>query len=74
MNFQKIDLKSSEVYKLIMSSDKMIVTGSDLSVSQISYTKPKINKSGGKSVGILNNESKKTLHLSPNTNYPYRNV
>lgn len=47
-----------------MSSDKMIVTGSDLSVSQISYTKPKINKSGGKSVGILNNESKKTLHLS----------
>jgi hypothetical protein len=64
MNFQKIDLKRSEVYKLIMSSDKMIVTGSDFNASQISYTKPKINKSGGKSVGILNNESKKTLHLS----------
>ena len=47
-----------------MSSDKMIVTGSDFNASQISYTKPKINKSGGKSVGILNNESKKTLHLS----------
>ena len=47
-----------------MSSDKMIVTGSELNVSQVSYTKPKINKSGGKSVGILNNESKKTLHLS----------
>ena len=47
-----------------MSSDKMIVTGSDLNVSNISYTKPKINKSGGKSVGILNTESKKTLHVS----------
>lgn len=47
-----------------MSSDKMIVTGSELNVSQVSYTKPKINKSGGKSVGIINNESKKTLHLS----------
>jgi hypothetical protein len=38
MNFQKIDLKRSEVYKLIMSSDKMIVTGSDFNASQISYT------------------------------------
>ena len=47
-----------------MSSDKMIVTGADLSVSTIAYTKPKINKSGGKSVGILNTESKKTLHVS----------
>lgn len=47
-----------------MSSDKMIVTGSDLNTSQISYTKPKINKSGGKSVGILNNANKKTLHIS----------
>ena len=47
-----------------MFSDKMIVTGSELSVSQITYTKPKVNKSGGKSVGILNSQSKKTLHLS----------
>ena len=47
-----------------MSSDMMIVTGSNLDTSTISYTKPKINKSGGKSVGILNNKTKKTLHLS----------
>lgn len=39
-----------------------IVIPSDFSVSEnIIYTKPKVNNSGGKSIGIINSQSKKSL-------------
>lgn len=46
-------------------AEKMIVeaTGFDANTDFI-YTKPKPNSSGGKSIGILNSESKKGLYLS----------
>jgi len=43
----------------------MIVEGSAFNAStDITYTKPKINASGGKNVGILNTTSKKSTYLS----------
>jgi len=47
------------------STQTMIVEGSAFNAnSDITYTKPKINASGGKNVGILNTTSKKSTYLS----------
>ena len=52
------------MYKCKMS-DKMIVEGSKFnSASDVLFTKPKVNNSGGKNVGILNAKTKKSLYLS----------
>lgn len=63
---QKIDLESSLCYKLtIMSSTDMIINATTFNAEEnTKYAKPKINKSGGKSVGILNSDSNKSLYLS----------
>lgn len=46
-------------------SDKMIVEGSKFnSASDVLFTKPKVNSSGGKNVGIHNAKTKKSLYLS----------
>lgn len=48
-----------------MSSTQMIVEGSAFKAeTDTLYTKPKVNPSGGKNVGILFEESKKSLYLS----------
>ena len=42
-----------------------ILSGVDLNVaSDYIYTKAKVNSNGRKSIGILNNESKKSLYIS----------
>ncbi len=47
------------------STQTMIVEGSAFNASSdITYTKPKVNASGGKNVGILNTTSKKSTYLS----------
>ena len=47
------------------STQTMIVEGSAFNAkTDITYTKPKINASGGKNVGILNTTSKKSTYLS----------
>ena len=43
---------------------EMLINGTELSTDDVYYTKPKINQSGGKNVGILNNKHKKTLCIS----------
>tara|TARA_B100001094_G_scaffold301157_1_gene327212 strand:- start:93 stop:986 length:894 start_codon:yes stop_codon:yes gene_type:complete len=43
---------------------EMLINGTELSTKDVYYTKPKINQSGGKNVGILNNAHKKTLCIS----------
>ena len=43
---------------------EMLINGTELSTDDVYYTKPKINQSGGKNVGILNNAHKKTLCIS----------
>ena len=43
---------------------EMLINGIDLSTDDVYYTKPKVNNSGGKNVGILNNKHKKTLCIS----------
>jgi len=46
-------------------SDKMIISGSEFnSDKDVFYSKPKVNSSGGKNVGIQNASSKKVLFLS----------
>lgn len=46
-------------------SEKMIISGSEFDASKdIIFTKPKVNNSGGKNVGILNSSSKKSLFIS----------
>jgi hypothetical protein len=46
-------------------ANKMIIAGVDFNAStDYNYTKPKINSSGGKSIGIINKESMKGLYLS----------
>ena len=46
-------------------TDSMIVDGTDFSVnSSVKYTKPKVNPSGGKSIGILNSQMNKGLYIS----------
>ncbi len=46
-------------------SDKMIVDGSKFnSATDVLFTKPKVNSSGSKNVGILNAKTKKSLYLS----------
>jgi hypothetical protein len=48
-----------------INAQGMIVDGSKFIVDEtITYTKPKVNASGGKSVGILNSDTKKGLYLS----------
>ena len=48
-----------------MSSEKMILSGVSFDVeSDIKYSKPKVNTSGGKSVGILNAESNTATYIS----------
>jgi len=47
------------------STQKMIVNGSEFNVANdYAYTKPRINASGGKSIGIVNKETMKGLYLS----------
>ena len=43
---------------------EMLINGTELSTDDIYYTKPKINQSGGKNVGILNSKYKKTMCIS----------
>ena len=46
-------------------TQKLIVNGSTFdAATDYMYTKPKVNAAGGKSIGILNSESKKGLYLS----------
>ena len=46
-------------------SDKMIVEGSKFDAkADVVFTKPKVNSSGSKNVGILNSKTKKSLYLS----------
>jgi len=47
-----------------MTAQQMILDTTDFNVDKdFMYTKPKINPSGGKSIGILNSKSKKSLML-----------
>jgi hypothetical protein len=47
------------------STEKMITEGTSFNANtDYLYTKPKANASGGKSIGILNTESKKGLYIS----------
>lgn len=46
-------------------SASLIITGSEFDAStQVEYAKPRINKSGGKNIGLKNKETKKQLYLS----------
>lgn len=48
-----------------MTAQTMMVDGVNFSVDKtVDYTKPKVNASGGKSVGIINSSTKKGLYLS----------
>ena len=48
-----------------MSSTQQIINATSFNAEEnTKYAKPKVNKSGGKSVGILNAESNKSLYLS----------
>jgi hypothetical protein len=48
-----------------MPAQNMIITGSEFNCKDnTTYSKPKVNKSNGKSVGILNKDTKKTLYIS----------
>lgn len=52
------------MYKYRMS-EKMIVDGSEFNAKEkVLFTKPKVNSSGSKNVGVLNSETKKSLYLS----------
>ena len=47
------------------SGETMILSGTEFNSSNdVLYTKPKINASGGKSIGILNGHSKRGLLVS----------
>ena len=47
-----------------MTAQQMILDTADFNVEKdFMYTKPKINPSGGKSIGILNSKSKKSKIL-----------
>ncbi len=47
------------------SQENQIVPGTDFTPSkQVSYAKAKMNKSGGKSVNVLNSKTAQTLHIS----------
>ena len=47
------------------TAQTMIINGSDFDVtSDYMYTKPKVNASGGKSIGIMNTKSMKSLFMS----------
>ena len=47
------------------SQDKMMISTNDFDVTKdFKYVKPKINRSGGKSVGIINSETNKALYLT----------
>jgi hypothetical protein len=63
----KIDLKTSLQYKSSKQTTKMaaIVTAKDFNpTDDLMYTKPKINSVGGKSIGILNVNTKRSLMVS----------
>jgi len=46
-------------------TQKMMIDGAAFdATTDYMYTKPKVNASGGKSIGILNNDSKKGLYIS----------
>ena len=48
-----------------MTAQTMMVDGVNFSVDKtVDYTKPKVNASGGKSVGVINSSTKKGLYLS----------
>ena len=42
----------------------MIINGVDLDCSQLTFSKPKVTATGGKSVNIINSASKKGLYLT----------
>lgn len=47
------------------TSNEIIIDGVKFNPSEdYSYTKPKVNSSGGKSIGIISNKTKKAVHLS----------
>ena len=47
------------------TSNESIIDGVKFNPSQdYSYTKPKVNSSGGKSIGIISNKTKKAVHIS----------
>ena len=46
------------------ANDKMFLNGVTDKLSDINYTKPKINNVGGKSIGILNKKTNKSLFVS----------
>ena len=46
------------------SPSNMIISGVDLDCSSLSFSKPKVTATGGKSVNIINTETKKGLYLS----------
>ncbi len=45
-------------------SAPMVIDGTKLSTDSFTYSKPRINASGGKSVSILNTSTKKGLHIT----------
>ena len=45
-------------------ADNMILNGVTDDLSCFSYTKPKVNNVGGKSIGILNKKSNKSVFVS----------
>ena len=48
-----------------MNAQTMMIDGVNFTPENtVTYTKPKVNASGGKSVGILNSSTKKGLYLS----------
>ena len=46
------------------STNPEIINGHDLTNSEWSYSKPKVNAKGGKNVGLRNNNTKKNLYIS----------
>ena len=46
------------------SPSDMIINGIDLDCSKLTFSKPKVTATGGKSVNIINSASKKGLYLT----------
>ena len=62
---KKIDLKSYRVYKLYKMAMSDIVNGAMVDCEKdVLFTKPKVNNSGGKNIGVLNAHTKKSLYVS----------
>ena len=58
------------LYNTTMSSpSNMIISGVDLDCSSLSFSKPKVTATGGKSVNIINTETKRVLSF--HSSYAY---